>query len=234
MSNDNGEEAQISGTENLQDDSSISVIEQSPMKQMVGTTENTSVSFTTDPPVLEIAESPSPSSMSHEDSMVSNSTMICEADTVITPSRLDDDSLKDVDIMTEDSISSTQRTFTNYTPSTMDSVKTNKLAVYAYKQSSERSYLSMISGYHKTSFSDNSNSSSDSLLGNNTTLSRKLTISEGVTCPVKRKKPKPFTSTPSTQQELLVQKMPDEISSVDVCNVVDSTVSQPIKKVMCL
>jgi len=131
---------------------------------------------------------------------------------------------------------SSQKAFTEETPDTV--VKT-KLAVYAYKPS-ERSYLSMISDYNKSFSSDISDSSRDSLLGNNSTLSRKLTISEDAVCPVKQKKLKPSTSTPSTQQELRVQKMPiisDEISScsssVDACDVVDLTVSQPTKKVMC-
>ena len=236
MPNDS-EEGQTPSTDfqkSLLDDS-ISVIEQSPMKQTAGTTENnTSSSFTTDSSVLETAESLSPSTVTCEDSGVSNSGMICEVDTAITPSRysLEDDE-SSVDMLIEDSISSSQKTFTE---ETSDTVKTNKLAVYAYKPS-ERSYLLMISGYNKSSFSDNSDSSTDSLLGNNSTLSRKLNISEDAVCPVKQKKLKPSTNTPSTEQELSVQKMPDEISSsssrVDACDVVDLTVSQPTKKVTC-
>ena len=235
MSNNNsdgGEETQTSVTDiSLQDDNSISVIEQSPMKQTASTTQDTSSSFTSDPPLCEIAETLSPSSMLCEDSEASNSVMICEADMASTPSQLEDDD-SSVNTTTDNSIPLSEKTYTEESPSAMDAVKTSvqiRLAAYAYKQSG-RSYLSMINGYSKSSFSDNSNSSSDSLMGTNSTLSRKLTISEDDTCPVKRKKLKTSTSTPSTQQELLVQNTPltsNEISSSSV----DLTTYQPIEKV---
>ncbi|XP_065882500.1 uncharacterized protein [Dysidea avara] len=239
MSNNNsdgGEETQTLVTDiSLQDDNSISVIEQSPMKQTASAMQDTSSSFTSDPPLCEIAETLSPSSMLCEDSEASNSVMICEADMASTPSQLDDDS--SVNTATDNSIPLSEKTYTEESPSAMDAVKTSvqiRLAAYAYKQS-ERSYLSMINGYSKSSFSDNSNSSSDSLMETNSTLSRKLTISEDDTCPVKRKKLKTSTSTPSTQQGLLVQNTPltsNEISSSSSSvDFVDLTTYQPIKKV---